>query len=53
MENVAETLERLMLEPERVQVIEVSITDWDKIPEIIDNFVNQIIEIGANPYKGF
>ncbi len=53
MENVAETLERLMLEPERVQVIEVSITDWDKIPEIIDNFVNQVIEIGANPYKGF
>ncbi len=53
MENVAETLERLMLEPERVQVVEISINEWDKIPEIINNFVNQIMEIGANPYKGF
>ena len=53
MENVAETLERLMLEPERVQVVEVSISEWDKVPEIINNFVEQIMELGANPYKGF
>jgi len=53
MENVGETLQRLMLEKERVQVVEVSINEWDKIPEIINSFVNQIMEIGANPYKGF
>jgi len=53
MENVAETLQRLMLEKERVQVVEVSINEWDKITEIIDNFVKRVMELGANPYKGF
>ncbi len=53
MENVGETLERLMLESERVKVVEVAITDWDKIPKIIDDFVEEIKQIGANPYKGF
>ncbi|MET1124436.1 MAG: FAD-dependent oxidoreductase [Archaeoglobaceae archaeon] len=53
MENVQETLERLMLESERVKVVEVSITDWDKIPKIIDEFVEEVKQIGANPYKGF
>jgi len=53
MENVKETLDRLMLEPERVKVVEVAITDWDKVPKIIDEFVEEIKEIGPNPYKGF
>lgn len=53
MENVQETLQRLMLEKERVRVIEVSITDWDKIAEIVNGFVEEIKKLGANPYKGF
>ncbi len=53
MENVKETLERLALEPERVKVVQLPISDYDKIPEIIQEFVEEVEEIGPNPYKGF
>jgi quinone-modifying oxidoreductase subunit QmoB len=54
MENIAETLNRLQVEPERVQQKQVAIDEYDKIPQIIDEFMNHIIDkIGANPYKGF
>jgi quinone-modifying oxidoreductase subunit QmoB len=53
MENVQETLEKLMLESERVKVIEVSISEWDRIPEIINGFVEEIMQLEPNPYKGF
>jgi len=53
MENVKETLQRLMLEPERVKLVEVSISDYDRLPEIINEFVEEIRKVGPNPYKGF
>ena len=54
MENIADTLGRLQLEPERVQQKQVAIDEYDKIPQMIDDFMNHIIDdIGANPYKGF
>jgi len=53
MENVQETLQRLMLEPERVKLVELAISDYDKIPQIIGEFVEQIKQVGPNPYKGF
>ena len=53
MENVQETLQRLMLEPERVKLVELAISDYDKIPQIIEDFIKQIEQVGANPYKGF
>jgi len=53
MENVAETLARLQVESERVKQVQVSIDEYDKVPEIIDQFVEEIEGFGANPYKGF
>ena len=53
MENIGETLGSLGLEPERCAVRQVSIADYDKIPEIIDEFVAEIVEMGPNPFKGF
>ena len=53
MENVRETLDKLMLEPERVKLVEVAINDFNRLPEIIGNFVQEIREIGQNPYRGF
>ncbi len=53
MENVKETLQRLFIEPERVKIEQVEISDWQRIPEIIDSFVEEIKKIGPNPYKGF
>jgi len=51
MANVQDTLDRLMLEAERLRLVEVSITDYDKIPHIFDDFIDKLEELGPNPYK--
>jgi quinone-modifying oxidoreductase subunit QmoB len=53
MDNVRETLSRLMLEPERARVMEVAIADFDMLPGKLEEFVNSIKAIGLNPMKGF
>lgn len=53
MENIGETLSTLGLEPERVVVKEIAINEYNKIPEIIGGFVEEVIELGPNPFKGF
>ena len=52
MENIAETLSRLRVEPERVEQLQVAIDEYDKIPELIDGFVDRITALGPNPFKG-
>lgn len=53
MENIGDTLSTLGLESERCATNQVAITDYDKIPQIINEFVEQISEMGPNPFKGF
>lgn len=53
MENIGDTLSTLGLESERCATNQVAITDYDKIPQIINEFVEQITEMGPNPFKGF
>ena len=53
MGNVQETLERLALEPERVKVMELAISEWDRVPAMLEEFVNTIKAVGPNPMKGF
>jgi quinone-modifying oxidoreductase subunit QmoB len=53
MVNIQETLTRQMLEPERVTAVELEITDYQKIPGIVNDFAQQMRAIGPNPYKGF
>ena len=53
MDNMRETLGRLMLEPERVSVLEVAISDAYKLPALLDNFVDDVRALGPNPMKGF
>lgn len=53
MGNVRETLGRLALEPERVRVLEVAISEAHAIPAMLDEFVRVVKEIGPNPMKGF
>jgi quinone-modifying oxidoreductase subunit QmoB len=52
MTNLQETLGRLMLEPERVNVSEVEISDYRRLPGMIQTFVEQVEVMGPNPYKG-
>ncbi|NOY63982.1 MAG: hydrogenase iron-sulfur subunit [Nitrospirae bacterium] len=51
--KVQETLSRLMLEAERVKMVQLAINEYDQLPQILSEFAEQVKEIGANPYKGF
>ncbi len=53
MDNVRETLSRLMLEPERAQVMETAISDFDSLPGKLTQFVETMKAMGPNPMKGF
>jgi quinone-modifying oxidoreductase subunit QmoB len=53
MQKIGDALSSLALEEERVAQFEVAIDDYDKIPEIINGFVEQVEELGPNPFKGF
>lgn len=53
MVNLKETLTRLVLEAERIRQIQLEFSDYMKLPEIVDDFVNKIKSLGPNPYKGF
>ncbi|MDH5681887.1 MAG: FAD-dependent oxidoreductase [Spirochaetota bacterium] len=53
MENVQETLKTLMLEEERVQQVEITLNDYDRLPQILNDFVEEIEAVGPNPFKGF
>ncbi|MBW2617752.1 MAG: hydrogenase iron-sulfur subunit, partial [Deltaproteobacteria bacterium] len=53
MSKIKETLERLVLESERIRVEELSIVDYERVPRIIEEFMEAIDEAGPNPYKGF
>lgn len=53
MDKIGEALESLALEKERVQMFQVAIDEYDKLPEIINAFVSEVEEIGPNPFKGF
>jgi quinone-modifying oxidoreductase subunit QmoB len=52
IENVKETFERLRLEPERLQFTALSINEADKLPGLINAFVDRMRELSPNPYKG-
>jgi quinone-modifying oxidoreductase subunit QmoB len=52
MDNVREKLKQLVLEEERVELHELSIADYRRIPEIMDNFLEVVETAGPNPYKG-
>jgi quinone-modifying oxidoreductase subunit QmoB len=51
--KIGETLDRLQLESERVSMVQVAISEYDKLPQIINEFVEKVKEIGPNPFKGF
>ncbi len=53
MDNVRETLGRLALEPERVRVMELAISESHRIPAMLGEFVDVLKAVGPNPMKGF
>jgi quinone-modifying oxidoreductase subunit QmoB len=53
LDNVSETLERLALEPERIKVVELAHNEFDRVPQVLDEFAEELDELGPNPLKGF
>ena len=49
--KVKETLDKLQLESDRCQLVQVAISEYDKLPQMIDDFVSRVEEIGPNPFK--
>jgi quinone-modifying oxidoreductase subunit QmoB len=50
-ENMQETLQTMMLEPERINTVFLEIDEYLRIPEIIDEYMETIEDIGPNPFK--
>ena len=51
--KLQETLGRLQLEPERVELIQLGIQDYDKLPGILAEYVEKLEEMEPNPFKEF
>jgi quinone-modifying oxidoreductase subunit QmoB len=48
--KVSETLNRLQLESERVGLMQIAINEYDKLPEMINEFVEKVKGFGRNPF---
>ena len=53
MQKIGDALASLALETERVAQYEIAIDEYDKIPQIVNEFVESIEAMGPNPFKGF
>jgi quinone-modifying oxidoreductase subunit QmoB len=51
-ENIRQKLIQLALEEQRVRIEQVALSDYLRLPALIDEFAAQIEEIGLNPFKG-
>ncbi len=51
MSKVGDTLSSLNLEPERVVIHEVAITDIQRAPQLINDMAKVVDEIGMSPFK--
>jgi len=53
IKKIGDALASLALENERVAQFNIAIDEYDKIPQIVNEFVEMIEELGPNPFKGF
>jgi quinone-modifying oxidoreductase subunit QmoB len=53
LSKVQETLDRLALESDRVQMVQLQISAYPELPKILNDFAERLEEIGPNPYKDF
>ncbi|WP_133512898.1 hydrogenase iron-sulfur subunit [Candidatus Thiosymbion oneisti] len=51
LSKVGDTLQSLNLEPERVAVYEVAITDTKRAPQLINDMAETVEKIGMSPFK--
>jgi quinone-modifying oxidoreductase subunit QmoB len=51
LSKVGDTLTQLNLEPERVVVYEVAITDIQRAPQLVNDMAATVEKIGMSPFK--
>jgi quinone-modifying oxidoreductase subunit QmoB len=51
-ENVRDKLQKMAVENERVELHQVEIAEYEKLPKIFDDFMKVIDQYGMNPFKG-
>ena len=51
-ENIREKLMQMAMETERVEIHELQISDYERLPEIFNAFSEVIEQYGMNPFKG-
>jgi quinone-modifying oxidoreductase subunit QmoB len=50
--NIQEKLKQLALEDERVRIEQLDISNHERLVEVINEFAEEIDDIGMNPFKG-
>jgi quinone-modifying oxidoreductase subunit QmoB len=53
MGKIQETLDRLVLESDRIRVHQLAINEYGQIPDLLSEYMEKIEEVGPNPYKGW
>ncbi len=53
MQKIGDALSSLALEEERVTQFTIAIDEYDKLPKMINDFVEEVEALGPNPFKGF
>ena len=53
LSKLSETLDKLGLESDRVLLYQIAHSDFDRLPQLLDDFVARVREIGPNPFKEF
>ena len=51
-ENIREKLQKMAMESERVEIHQLEISEYMRLPQIFEKFMNVINEFGMNPFKG-
>jgi len=51
-ENVRDKLKKMALENERVELHQLEIAEYERLPRIFDDFMKVIDQYGMNPFKG-
>ena len=53
MSKISETLQRLVLEPERINVQQLAIDEFHKLPKLIDEFMEVLAQLRSQPVQRF
>ena len=53
MKNMREAVEKMQIEPERLKLTQLAISESGKLPDLINEFADEIAEMGMNPMREF